>query len=184
MYGAAALKGTVRDPFPFSPWYHVFPALVLALLLGPVEELGWRGLALPLLQRRFAPLWAGLLLGVIRAIGHIPAFLIGRTPQSAWDFAPYFAGVIAISTVMTAFFNASRGSLLTAVLAHFQFNNPVFPDAQPWDTYLLLLVAAAMVWINRQAFLHRNAGVTEVVVSEAGNLAPSNWPRDNAAPPA
>ena len=40
MYGAAALKGTIRDPFPFSPWYHVFAALALALLLGPVEELG------------------------------------------------------------------------------------------------------------------------------------------------
>jgi pyruvate formate lyase activating enzyme len=34
------------------------------LLLGPIEEFGWRGLALPLLQRRLAPFWAGASLGI------------------------------------------------------------------------------------------------------------------------
>ena len=42
-------------PFAFSPWKQALPALALALFLGPIEEFGWRGLALPLLQRRFAP---------------------------------------------------------------------------------------------------------------------------------
>jgi len=182
MYGAAALKGTIRDPFPFSPWYDVFPALALALFLGPVEELGWRGVALPLLQRRFAPLGAGLLLGLIWAVWHIPAFLIGGTPQSAWDFLPYFVGVIAISAVMTGLFNASRGSLLTAVIAHFQFNNPIFPDAQPWDTYLLALFAATMVLVHRQAYLRRDQGVTAVVVTSEGENPVLSQPNDSARP--
>src|SRR5512134_3999231 len=66
VYAAAAIKGTINDPFPFSPWTMVFPALVQSLLLGPMgEEFGWRGLALPLLQRRFAPFWASLILGVV-----------------------------------------------------------------------------------------------------------------------
>jgi hypothetical protein len=46
---AAAIKGTISEPFRFSPWYMVFPALAQSLLLGPLgEEFGWRGLALPL----------------------------------------------------------------------------------------------------------------------------------------
>jgi membrane protease YdiL (CAAX protease family) len=61
-YLGAAIKGTIADPFPFSPWHDVVPALAIALLIGPIEEFGWRGVALPLLQRRFAPLWAGLIL--------------------------------------------------------------------------------------------------------------------------
>jgi hypothetical protein len=39
-YLGAVVKGTITDPFPFSPWFQVFPALALALFLGPVEEFG------------------------------------------------------------------------------------------------------------------------------------------------
>lgn len=164
MYAGAAVKGTISDPFPFSPWYQVLPALVIALFLGPIEEFGWRGLALPLLQRRFTPFWAGLILGIIWAVWHIPAFLIGGTPQSAWSFAPYFAGVIAASVILTALFNDSRGSLLTAVLIHFQMNNPIWPDAQPWDNLLLATAAVIIVWLNRRAMFHRGEGVTDVLM--------------------
>jgi hypothetical protein len=37
-YLAAALNGTISDPFPYSPWYLVFPALAQAFfLLGTIE---------------------------------------------------------------------------------------------------------------------------------------------------
>lgn len=166
MYIGAALKGTIGDPFPFSPWYQVLPALALALFLGPIEEFGWRGLALPLLQRRFKPFWAGLILGIIWAVWHIPAFLIGGTPQSAWAFAPYFAGVIAASVILTALFNDSRGSLLLAVLVHFQMNNPIWPDAQPWDNVLLITAAVVIVWLKRRTMFQRGSGVTNILVPE------------------
>src|SRR5690606_7524897 len=71
MYAGAGLAGTIRDPLPFTSWWEALGALALALFLGPIEELGWRGLALPLLQRRFAPLWAGLILGVVWAVWHV-----------------------------------------------------------------------------------------------------------------
>jgi membrane protease YdiL (CAAX protease family) len=146
VYAGAAVKGTISDPFPFSPWYQVLPALAFALILGPIEEFGWRGLALPLLQRRFTPFWAGLILGIIWAVWHIPSFLMSGTPQSAWSFAPYFAGVVAISVILTPIFNDARGSLLIAVLYHFQMMNPIWPDAQPWDN--LLFVIAAVICFN------------------------------------
>ncbi|MEW5870768.1 MAG: type II CAAX endopeptidase family protein [Chloroflexota bacterium] len=168
MYSGAAVTGTISAPFPFSPWHQVLPALALALFLGPIEEFGWRGLALPLLQRRFNPFWAGLILGIIWAVWHIPAFLIGGTPQSAWSFAPYFAGVIAISVILTALFNDSRGSLLLAVLIHFQTNNPIWPDAQPWDNVLLITAAVIIVWLKRRTIFHRGCGVTDILMPEAG----------------
>jgi len=166
MYVGAAVKGTISDPFPFSPWYQVLPALALALFLGPIEEFGWRGLALPLLQRKFAPFWAGLISGIIWAVWHIPAFLIGGTPQSAWSFAPYFAGVTAASIVLTALFNDSRGSLLIAVLIHFQMNNPIWPDAQPWDNLLLATAAVIMVWFKRRTMFQRGSGITDILMLE------------------
>lgn len=171
VYAGAALKGSISDPFAFSSWTQALPALALALFLGPIEEFGWRGLALPLLQRRFAPFWAGLIVGIIWAVWHIPAFLMSGTPQSAWSFAPYFAGVVAISVILTPLFNAARGSLLIAVLYHFQMMNPIFPDAQPWDNLLFATAAVIIVWLNRRTMFQRGDGVTEVLMPEPGDLA-------------
>jgi membrane protease YdiL (CAAX protease family) len=164
VYASAALSGTIGEPFPFTPWQAVLPAIASAMLLGPIEEFGWRGVALPLLQRRMAPLWAGLVLGAIWGLWHVPAFLLGGTPQSAWSFAPYFIGVVTISVILTPLFNASRGSILIAALYHFQINNPIFPDAQPWDTVAFVVAAVVIVVLNRKALLSREAAVTEVLV--------------------
>jgi uncharacterized protein len=167
IYAAAAIKGTISDPFPFSPWTMVFPALVQSLLLGPMgEEFGWRGLALPLLQRRFAPFWASLILGVVWAVWHAPAFLMSGTPQSAWSFGPFFVGLIAITVIMTPLFNASRGSLTIAILYHLNIMNPIFPDAQPWDSFLLAIAAVVIVFLNRRQMFQRGSGVVEVLSSE------------------
>ena len=167
VYMAAAIKGTISEPFRFVPWYLVFPALIQSLLLGPMgEEFGWRGLALPLLQRRFSPFWASLILGVVWAIWHAPAFLMSGTPQSAWSFGPFFIGLVAITVIMTPLFNASRGSLLIAILYHLHIMNPIFPDAQPWDSYLLAIAAVVIVFINRRQMFQRASGVTEVLSHE------------------
>jgi CAAX protease family protein len=162
-YLGAAANGTMTE-FPFSPWYDVLPALAAALLIGPIEELGWRGVALPLLQRRFAPLWAGLILGAIWGFWHLPAFLLSGTPQSAWSFGPYVIGVLALSVILTPMFNAARGSILIAALFHFQMNGPAWPDAQPWENYLFAVAAVVIVVLNRRTMLTRDWAVTEVLM--------------------
>jgi uncharacterized protein len=163
-YLAAAIEGTIADPFPFSPWYGVLPALVLALFLGPIEEFGWRGVALPLLQRRFAPLWASLILGGIWGLWHVPAFLLSGTPQEAWSFGPFFFGAVALSVIMTSMFNAARGSILIPALLHFQLNNPIWPDAPLWATVVFAVAAVAVVALNRNAMLSREGAVTGVLM--------------------
>lgn len=167
VYAAAAINGTIDEPFRFAPWYMVFPALLQSLLLGPMgEEFGWRGLALPVLQRRFAPFWASLILGVVWAIWHAPAFVMSGTPQSAWSFGPFFIGLISVAMIMTPLFNAARGSLLIAILYHLNIMNPIFPDAQPWDNFLFAIAAVIIVYINRHEMFRRGSGVTEVLGME------------------
>jgi hypothetical protein len=36
-YLGAAMNGTLDDPFPFSPWYTLVPALATTLFIGPVS---------------------------------------------------------------------------------------------------------------------------------------------------
>lgn len=180
IYTAAAVKGTISDPFAFSPWYQVLPAIAAAIFLGPIEEFGWRGIALPLLQRKYSPFWAGLILGGIWALWHIPSFLIGGTPQSNWSFIPYFAGIIAISVILTPFFNSARGSLLISALFHFQMMNPIFPDAQPWDSFLLIAVAVVIVWLNRKKMFQKGSGVTEVLMPADDRVTTGRKARQDA----
>ncbi len=163
VFAGAAIKGSIHDPFPFANPQEALTALAFALFLGPIEEFGWRGVALPLLQRRVAPLWAGLILGTLIGIWHIPAFFLSGAPMSGWSFGPYFGAVIAIYVILTPFFNVARGSLLVACLFHFQMMNPLFPDAQPWDNLLWIAIAIGVVWWKRDALLDRKSAVTEVL---------------------
>jgi membrane protease YdiL (CAAX protease family) len=163
-YLGAAINGTIST-FPFSPWYLVLPALAHYFFLGTLEEFGWRGLALPLLQRKMAPFWAGLIVGILWAAWHIPAFLIGGGLQySAWSAVPFFGGVITLSVILTPLFNSARGSLLIAYLYHFQMMNPIIPDAQPWENLLFALAAVVIVVLNRRTMFKKGAGVTEVLM--------------------
>ncbi len=167
-FAGAAIKDTLSTAFPFFGWREALPTLVLALFLGPIEEFGWRGLALPLLQRRFVPFWAGLILGLIWAVWHIPSFLISGMPQAAWSAGPYFLGIVTLSVIITPLFNVSRGSLLIAVLYHFQMMNPLWPDAQPYDSFILIGVAVIVVWLNRNRLFQREAAITDVLMADGG----------------
>jgi hypothetical protein len=44
--------------------------------------------------------------------------------------------------------------------------NPIFPDAQPYDTYMLIIAAILIVWRNRKNMFTREASVTEVIPSQ------------------
>lgn len=122
---ASFKKGALDDLFPFASVALYLQALLFMAIKGPVEELGWRGLALPLLQRRMAPIWAALLLGLIWAVWHYPAFLLSGTPQSTWSVMPFFVGTVALSVIVTPMFNRSRGSILLPALFHLQLINPL-----------------------------------------------------------
>jgi hypothetical protein len=88
------------------------------------------------------------------------------TLQSAWSFGLFFVGLIAITVIMTPLFNASRGSLLIAILYHLNIVNPIFPAAQPWDSLLLAIAAVVIVFLNRRQMFQRGSGVMEVLGSE------------------
>ncbi|MGW8247948.1 MAG: CPBP family intramembrane glutamic endopeptidase [Acidiferrobacterales bacterium] len=163
-YVGASFKGGDYPPlFPFES----VPAFLLALLMfvfkGPTEEFGWRGFALPLLQQRMAPIWAGLVVGVVWSVWHTPAFLLSVSVYSTWSFAPFFLGTVAVSVIMTPMFNRSRGSILLPALFHLQLINPLWPDAQPYDNWIMIAIAVVVVWFNRATMFSRQGGITEVV---------------------
>lgn len=166
-YTGSLLKGNLGHTplFPFDSPAAFLTASFLMAVKGPVEEIGWRGLALPLLQRRLPPIASALILGVLWGLWHLPAFLLGGTPQSAWQLGPFFLGTVALSVIVTPLFNQSRGSILIPALFHFILINPLWPDAQPCDTPLFILAALLITLLLRKQMFSRHHAVTEVIPS-------------------
>jgi CAAX protease family protein len=97
---------------------------VWLLTYGMGEETGWRGFALPNLQRNRSAASATLILAIFWACWHIPAFFFRDTYTDLGIFGfPVFAITILFSTmVFTWLYNSTDGSVLLVVLFHAFFN--------------------------------------------------------------
>ncbi|MDZ7839208.1 MAG: CPBP family intramembrane glutamic endopeptidase [Gammaproteobacteria bacterium] len=168
--GSLIKGGPVLAPLPPEGVGAMVAVLLMMLFLGPVEEFGWRGVAQPLLQRQMAPIWAGLLIGAIWGLWHLPAFFLSGTVFAGWNFLPFFVGNVVLAVLVTPIFNRAKGSVLWPMLFHWQLINPFWPDAQPWDTWILVIVAVVVVWWNRETMFTRESAVTEVLPA-TGNHA-------------
>lgn len=167
--GSLVKEGPVLAPIPPEGAGGLIAILFMMMFLGPVEEFGWRGMAQPILQRLVAPFWAGTFIGAIWGIWHLPAFFLSGTVFSEWGFLPFFIGNITLAVLVTPLFNNAHGSILWPMLFHWQLINPFWPDAQPYDTWILVAVTAVVVWWNRDTMFTRTSySVTEVVPGEHG----------------
>jgi membrane protease YdiL (CAAX protease family) len=167
MAGSLIKGGPVLAEMPPEGAGPMVAILFMMLFLGPIEEFGWRGVLQPLLQRHMAPLGAGLLIGMIWGIWHLPAFFLANTVFGGWNFLPFFVGNVVLAVLVTPLFNRTGGSLLWPMLFHWQLIVPFWPDAQPWDTWILVGIAALVVWWDREAMFSRAGAVTTVIPAPA-----------------
>ena len=115
---------------------------------GPLgEELGWRGFALPRLLNGRSALSAGVILGIIWGVWHLPSFLIGGTPQNSMSLPLFMIGIVANSVLMTWTFKGTHGSVLATVLIHWTFNTCADLTRMPLALFSvgLIVIAAALV---------------------------------------
>jgi membrane protease YdiL (CAAX protease family) len=119
---------------------------------GPLgEELGWRGFALPRLLKGRSALSAGVILGIIWGVWHLPAFIIAGTPQNNMSFPLFMIGVVALSVLMTWAFKGTGGSVLAAALIHWTFNTCTDMTRMPLalvSVGVLVLAAAVVVAVS------------------------------------
>lgn len=98
--------------------------LLVTVLGGPLlEEIGWRGFALPRMERSLGPVGASLVLGVLWALWHLPEFLVPSWAASSggggvWGILLFTITAVTFTVVITWVFNNTRASLLIAVLLH------------------------------------------------------------------
>jgi membrane protease YdiL (CAAX protease family) len=95
------------------------PAVIFATFVrGGLEEPGWRGMALPVLQRSVGAFQASIVIGVIWAVWHVPLFLMPGSSQAGTPFWLYAPAVVGISVIATWLYNAAGGRVLVPVVFH------------------------------------------------------------------
>jgi uncharacterized protein len=98
----------------------LIPTFFILLLIpgigGTWEEPGFRGYALPRLQIGHSALFAGLTLGVLWALWHLPLFITG---MDHWNES---VQIVAWTVVFAWLYNNTRGSVLLAMLMHAMSN--------------------------------------------------------------
>ncbi|WP_371806343.1 CPBP family glutamic-type intramembrane protease [Candidatus Lokiarchaeum ossiferum] len=102
--------------------------LLFNFLAATLEEPGWRGWALPIIQKKYNPLSSSFILGVIWAIWHFPLYFIPDSYQNTevvfgsalfWVFNGY---IIFPTIIMTWLSNRTDQSILSAILFHWMIN--------------------------------------------------------------
>jgi membrane protease YdiL (CAAX protease family) len=102
--------------------------LYIVVLGGPLfEEPGWRGFALPRLQRRWAPLAAAVVLGVLWATWHAteylePEFARANGGLTLSGVVVFLLAAVCFSIIIAWVFNHTGGSILIAILLHGSIN--------------------------------------------------------------
>jgi len=118
---AAALAVAMGTPMRRSGAYTDLGAVGFTLLstmviVGLFEEVGWRGFALPRMQRRLDAIWAALLLGVVWALWHLPELISDPTRQR--PPLQFVVWTLALSVILSWLYNSTNGSLLIVIICH------------------------------------------------------------------
>jgi len=139
---------------PIFLWSYLVHLLIAFLING--EEGGWRGFALPRLQKQVGPLLGSILLGLLWGLWHLPLMLIPAQsplghPITLALLLVFLLGITARSIWYTWLFNNTGGSLLLAMLLHGALNGyqagPLFGQVEHEPARLLISVAVALLII-------------------------------------
>jgi membrane protease YdiL (CAAX protease family) len=123
--------------------------LVWILTFGLGEETGWRGFALPRLQVRYNARDASLILGLLWAGWHAPAFFYNYE-LSPFSVLAFGIGIVAGAMVLTWLYNSTGGSVLATALWHGSYNAVVAGGEAAVSTVVTAAVILAFVLIARR----------------------------------
>jgi uncharacterized protein len=190
--GTAILPGAVPsfDPLTARQWLSYLWLFVLVIFVGGplLEEIGWRGFALPRLEAKFGPLAGTLVLGLLWAAWHYPQYLMPEWAAQNGGFnfegvSIFTLAVLPIAIILSWVFNNTKGSLLLAILAHASINTfsayigPIFP-AQAGSELGGLIgfgIAAVLIIVLTRGRLGYDRYVSEV------ESEPKTWQERRAA---
>ncbi len=125
-------------------------ALMILVVDGLGEETGWRGYALPQLQKRFSPLTSTLILAGFWAGWHIPSFFALNSYKgfSVGTGIGFAFGLMCGAVVATWLYNHTGGSILVVVVWHGLYNVVSGTKAATGGSGTVAAVVSAMIIVQ------------------------------------
>jgi len=118
---AMALHPGSLRPLLAKPWYSFIAYFFGMVAGGGLEEIGWRGVAQPELEKRFQLPTAALIVGSLWSVWHLPLFALPGVSQYGMNF-PAFAAAILGDAMILAWLRSSTGSISHCIMFHASSN--------------------------------------------------------------
>jgi membrane protease YdiL (CAAX protease family) len=145
--------------------YDVIIWLIPFVSYGIFEEIGWRGFALPRLQKKYSALVATTILWVFWAPWHTPMFFY-RFSYDIGMAIGFFIGMYVGALIFTFILNSSRGSVLTTILWHTVYNVvSVLGGYMVQASVSMIMMALAIVIVLKYGW--RNLSTGEKYVTDS-----------------
>jgi membrane protease YdiL (CAAX protease family) len=115
---------TLLGNVDYLPYLTPLGALGLWLASGLGEETGWRGYALPHLQKTRSATVATLILGILWACWHLPMFFYRDTyiQMGIAGFPMFALSLLCAAMIFTWLYNSTQGSVWIVIIFHAVFN--------------------------------------------------------------
>jgi uncharacterized protein len=145
--GVRATFGQKLPSFSQFGWIGLFPIFVTMLLSNVWEEIGWRGFALPRLQRNYSDLKIVFIMGLLWSLWHLPLML---NPTSAMSRLPWYGEIIfslSQTVIFTWLYQRTYSSLFFVIVFHAMSNTVSFALLQLGSfefSYLLVVSISAV----------------------------------------
>lgn len=124
------------------PFYLIIPLFIYAITLGGgFEELGWRGVLQPTLEKQFSYPISATITGIIWGLWHIPLKIIQGFPIFDLTILSFILGTIAFSFFL-AFIYKKTNSIFCCALFHGLYNTltTIF-ITNNWNLFIELFLA-------------------------------------------
>jgi uncharacterized protein len=139
---ASAWFGTQHPSLPNTAELARLPLIFATMILaGGLEELGWRGVAQPMLERRLHRLSSAAIVGLCWALWHIPLFFIHGVAQFGANY-PLFAADVMGNALLLAWIYGGTHSILLCILFHAASNTSATLGLDAYDG------SARLAWIG------------------------------------
>lgn len=168
--GISLLFGESKEQFSFADGFSFsiggMPTLVVLLLTGILEELGWRGYAEDSIAQYHTWFTESIIFGFLWAAWHIPLFFIEGTYQAniltmnPLYMINFFAGIMPLGFIITWVYVGNKRSIFACSIFHFIINFlqeqiAMTQNTKCIETVVLYIAAAVIVACNKDLFFEK-----------------------------